>query len=988
MEEACLLEETLTGKECIFDSKSTNYPNISNLGNFELRETKIVEEYDENEKYRQSYLFENPIPVKSDQCYKTCLTGFIVMKQILVGTKSCFKITTKVDDYNDCYQFYINKGCFYHFHYCVMDFMVIKMLGKLITNDHLGVPAKSSLEAFGVTVKYLTENVCQTRVNFAEFIKKSSPLKSTSKITYFNDESAENVNNKPIEKHKEKSFKKKASKRKPTEIIIEKIDKATQEPEDIKDSIVLEHKERLKPGVTDWNYISLEIPKRFADVLATIWEYIEEIFCMDIREMFFVHRIGLDGKVPRIYYVKRITSLVMFQPDNKQDYIEDFQKFYNEIDDDLRHDVEMKAEIHFRIEELRRNLLDIVEENFERSMELRQYLIKQCSLPKEIYVFSNYYFIGLELETNRCLNTLKLLMDYYSAMITKKPCLEKLFDDFHLQTEVTFEDNKEFEGICNFLRAVVTLQIVYTDPSNPIVTIIHSNYNKCIDVVENAITISKNYVKKTQTLLNSKDSKKLTEDVLKRFRDIIDEWNCAILGEYNRILLKLQLFRDEALGEMFELTQYSIIISTQKLEINLQRKQTETQAVSIVCNVFAHAAETETKLQPRLFLDGDCFSVQPDLLEFADELPPPENEEHDLFEIFFDVEELNKLTEILLQISPNFIILERALVYLLQDLIMHHVKDRKSLKMPNYWYSMKPAQISSIIPKLFGMEPYLDWREFIIYNLNLAFPTSNELLDTRQQFRNFDPNRTECVLMYQFHSVQFWFEKSLHKQQNLVNIKTLLGKLYSVKNDYVNYSKLLLTFCKDEILINGVGKALELSLGKRVCKTEIEGNEYIENYRAKCLRLKEHRENIEMVQNLLDQYLDECEISGENSLFDLTCEDNTMPESFNYIFTEESSRESSLKDETDKIYFLPFETVIAVLSEAILSFSYSDARKRPSMRFKVEHIYKELRNKEFGNRVFVHEFLNCKSFKDLFKKSFKFTEKYLPKVIMQTFTDE
>lgn len=70
--------------------------------------------------------------------------------------------------------------------------------------------------------------------------------------------------------------------------------------------------------------------------------------------------------------------------------------------------------------------------------------------------------------------------------------------------------------------------------------------------------------------------------------------------------------------------------------------------------------------------------------------------------------------------------------------------------------------------------------------------------------------------------------------------KELLGHTFSFSKNSVNYTAMLLAFCKDEDPREGLGKAFTLATGNRVCTDTAEGEKYIQEllkHRARHLHL-------------------------------------------------------------------------------------------------------------------------------------------------------
>lgn len=87
------------------------------------------------------------------------------------------------------------------------------------------------------------------------------------------------------------------------------------------------------------------------------------------------------------------------------------------------------------------------------------------------------------------------------------------------------------------------------------------------------------------------------------------------------------------------------------------------------------------------------------------------------------------------------------------------------------------------------------------------------------------------------------FSMSRHSHSDtlrLILAKELLGHTFSVDRDTVNYTAMLLAFCKDEDPREGLGKAFTLAIGNRVCIDTAEGERYAQElvkHRAKHLGL-------------------------------------------------------------------------------------------------------------------------------------------------------
>lgn len=177
-----------------------------------------------------------------------------------------------------------------------------------------------------------------------------------------------------------------------------------------------------------------------------------------------------------------------------------------------------------------------------------------------------------------------------------------------------------------------------------------------------------------------------------------------------------------------------------------------------MANVFCFAIEEKRSVQEELLLDGDQFVVRPNILMFPedhDRLAAPIREAP--LPLRFRMVQLGRLIDILRRIAPNGIVSERVLVYILQDLVSCGEEDCHPPFVPCAWRQLRPPDIETLIERLFGTAEYIEWREFILYAMDLPVPSHQDILKARAVFRMQDPELREVVTCEQFHSTPLWF---------------------------------------------------------------------------------------------------------------------------------------------------------------------------------------------------------------------------------------
>lgn len=176
-----------------------------------------------------------------------------------------------------------------------------------------------------------------------------------------------------------------------------------------------------------------------------------------------------------------------------------------------------------------------------------------------------------------------------------------------------------------------------------------------------------------------------------------------------------------------------------------------------MANVFCFAIEEEKPIQQELLLDGDQFVVRLDdfvpedskrLAILTEEVSSP---------LRFRIVQLSRLIDIFRRIAPRGIMSERALIYVLQDLVSCGEEDCYPPFVPCAWQQLRPPDIEKLIEGLFGATEYIEWREFVVYAMDLPFPSHQDILKARTAFRMQDSDLKETITRDQFHSTPLWF---------------------------------------------------------------------------------------------------------------------------------------------------------------------------------------------------------------------------------------
>lgn len=239
--------------------------------------------------------------------------------------------------------------------------------------------------------------------------------------------------------------------------------------------------------------------------------------------------------------------------------------------------------------------------------------------------------------------------------------------------------------------------------------------------------------------------------------------------------------------------------------IYILRYKCEIESINEMANVFCFAIEEKRPIQQELLLDGDQFVVRPNVLMF------PENHERFAVPIRetpsplrFRMVQLGRLVDIFQRIAPRGIVNERVLIYVLQDLVSCGEEDCYPPFVPCAWRQLRPPDIETLTERLFGTTEYIEWREFVLYAMDLPVPSHQDILKARAAFRMHDPESREVVTCKQFHLTPLWF----------LEISTFCKSSLDKKLDHSNFD-----------MIKNIMLREEAELGERVSSL---GSDFIE----------------------------------------------------------------------------------------------------------------------------------------------------------------
>ncbi|XP_071857166.1 sperm flagellar protein 2 [Bombus fervidus] len=1095
-EQMSRLETAMTGSAPPPDPKLLDFDDIT-VEDIETVTPRIVFE-DKSDPYslnRQSRLVHDPgVELDAQPASRTFATLFVRVKQqpkyfeIGVPTYETLK-----EDSPSIDKFYASRKIARILYYSTFDLATLKKLARLMIGDPL--QKKPSKELFGDAL-----NMFERETKRGATLKEAVVRRLLTEEEYAQLES--DMDDDAMEEEAKQDL--------------------------VSDDFQMEFESRpARPGEPNWQWVDLSLPSALLENLTGLWESLEEIYVEDIKELLVLKSIHASGIVPYADFIRRNALEFVKRPDNKQDLLHRFHQAFNAIDEDARNDADVKCELHRRVADFQTELWEICDRRRrEAEEERRRFVNDQWAVYEAVVLFNTYIGI-VQAEIDRCVDTIRLLQDYYFGMM-KRPLREigvskVVLNKIEIETNVretdvddgneqrNFQEQPPFEP-SNFVekspdrkergrlktkdrRSTITyaaappalereslrteIDDAFVDRQKAIdntenislFTRILENVRYVKSIVETLFAASNEAIRREQMAIpKNKDfstdsSDSIIGKMASRGQDLILEWRYAITYEIERVREKLDSIVNVARLDV------AFLLGTLQRTFHgiydaiIDRYWREMKSVNDMANVFCFAIEEGRVLETELLLEGDRFVVRSNVYVMEVEAEKPKRVEEIASSSRFRIASLARLMEIFKRVAPSGMICERSLVYIFQDLASHGLEEGEPMLLPCSWYQLRLGEISKLLAKFSGSVEYVDWREFLVCAMDLPIPNCQEMLIARDRFRIQDPELREVVTVAQYGRTSLWFlectdgcanvqqlrldefrkgledlhEEELYQLDTDVNFsmqasrpasqvdvsllcclspeetlrrmlaKELLCRMYMTDRYSVNYTALLLAFCKDETPRDGFAKALALALGNRVCTDMHEGERYVEELLERKRLTREDRlpssdRPLEVAKAILEYLMYQVQRRIDRDSDQELEETSTLkffgepilPESVatleSFAVDEHISAESMQKDfivdHEVVIYWLTLDICLTVLAAA-LSWNVLHSEligKCKSFPEKLASIYEELRDVDLNDEkdiVLAHRLLNHDFMIQFLSTAAKFTIKNMENMVQE-----
>ncbi|XP_017789316.1 PREDICTED: sperm flagellar protein 2-like [Habropoda laboriosa] len=390
-EQMSRLETALTGSTPPPDRRVLDFENVI-VEDIEPVSPRIVFE-DESDPYalnRLSRIVPDPRAEPSDRVdpNRTFATLFVRVKQqpkyFEIGDLTYEAVSKDAPSID---QFYASRNIAHILYYSSLDLATLKKLARFVIGDPL--QRRSSNELFGDALK-----------NFEKETKRGPSLKEAVIRRLFTE-------------HQLEQFQFDGEEEGETEMEEERQDLASAD-------FQLELESRpAKPGEPTWQWLDLPLSSTLVDNLASLWENLERVYVEELKELLLLKSVQASSIVPYTDFLTRHAVQFVERPDDKQNLLHEFHKAFNAIDEDARKDVDVKCELHRRVADLQAELWEMCDRRKNAAEEERiRYLNDRWTVIEAVLLYDIYVGI-VQVEIDRCVDTIQLLQNYYLGMLER-----------------------------------------------------------------------------------------------------------------------------------------------------------------------------------------------------------------------------------------------------------------------------------------------------------------------------------------------------------------------------------------------------------------------------------------------------------------------------------------------------------------------------------------------------------------------------------------
>ncbi|XP_066568296.1 sperm flagellar protein 2 [Amia ocellicauda] len=564
-----------------------------------------------------------------------------------------------------------------------------------------------------------------------------------------------------------------------------------------------------KPGSSEWVYVDEPLPKEITEYLAPYWEDVNATYVTNVKVVMRNLRSERDLIIHQLYDIREEFKQYLKRPDHKQEFVSHWQQDYNSMLDDMREDLETKAELHQRLDDLRERLWDICDNRKEEAMEERSRTMSNGWLEDHTTILINHFSTLIQAEVDRFQDTLRLLRDYYEGM---EGSIQEVSLEFARIPLVDIQDDEQ-QGSPEPAKRIPLI------PRRPLSSDLSAGKIKSastdfeakekkliMDIWQTASTAISNMMsaelqrreaqeeverlqsaegkwhKASQASAGINPGKEKKKSSKKKGASPVPEPSPAPTAEENPEELRKKAVKDKIRQEYFGALEHEELAVKVRLELIkskasavvrdlLQKAEdaykemeewlgarflAEMTSIDHLSGVARHHIESATKIYNELVLSASGFFIDGDITLLASPPPPPCPPPIETpLPSSLTILQLETFCKQLSKIAPTGFLSSKVFSDILQELTSLSLGNDL---LPDSWMHLSVDQIQELVSLLTLDSELIDWHKFLLLAAYpWPYPTRTELLHTLGRFRALDPGSSGFITKEQFEQTELWF---------------------------------------------------------------------------------------------------------------------------------------------------------------------------------------------------------------------------------------
>lgn len=360
------------------------------------------------------------------------------------------------------------------------------------------------------------------------------------------------------------------------------------------------------------------------------WQQCESRYTNNISSVFSEQCQHIQDMMQHLNTIRN-NYLIVLQSDDaiKDTLIDQFTSTFNDMPNNVRHDMHVKNELHLRTDELCDQLFHSTMDKQKQCETLIVQLLHDNWLDTQCCIIQSYYIALAQHELNKYITTINIIADYFAAckgLISQPVSVIELSSKHVLPLPITpSNDNRSTDKLKSNKPITNKYTKNYSSVQRPPMTVFPSCFaslyqhinNHVLQSAEHVINVISTRVNETTTHINDKNKRRSARgvksdmdvnNVVGSAYDVLlnNQLTCVIQHENDAMKSRMQLIQRNCECEVSQLRLYYMYVFIDRLDEWLgQRMKSESNAIDILADTIHECIEHEHPIYHKLILKGE-----------------------------------------------------------------------------------------------------------------------------------------------------------------------------------------------------------------------------------------------------------------------------------------------------------------------------------------------------------------------------------------------